>query len=99
MAQTENPLTRAAKKKAASAREKARLAEGELVAANADLSDAIEESSAKVKRAHSRTKVAQEAVAEAAHEMEVVEVLLDVAGGSAPAPTDQGASGPGKSAG
>lgn len=99
MTQTDNPLTRAAKKKAASAREKARLAEGELVAANADLNDAIEESSAKVKRAHSRTKVAQKAVSEAAHEMEVVEVLLDVAEGGSTATTDKGASGAGKNVG
>ncbi len=85
MAQIDGSLTRAAKKKAASAREKAKLAEGELVAANADLRDAIDESSAKVKRAHTRTQVAEKAVSEAAQEMEVVEVLLDVAeGGTKP---------------
>ena len=84
MNQIDNPLTRAAKSKAASAKDKAREAESELVAANADLSDAIEESSAKVKRAHCRTQIAEQAVAEAAHEMEVVEVLLDVAQGGVP---------------
>ena len=85
MTQVDTSLTRAAKKKAASAREKAKIAEGNLVAANADLRDAIDESSEKVKRAHVRTQVAEKAVAEAAQEMEVVEVLLDVAeGGTAP---------------
>lgn len=86
MTKPENPLTHAAKKKAASAREKAKIAEGELVAANKDLKDSIEESSQKVKRAHLRTQVAEKAVSEAAHEMEVVEVLLDAAEGvTAPA--------------
>lgn len=91
MALTDNPLTRAAKKKAVSAREKARIAEGELVAANEDLKDAIDhrDSTAKIKRAHSRTQVAEKAVAEAAEEMEVVEVLLDVAEGGPPAPPVQ----------
>lgn len=92
MATTPDSLTQAAKKKAVSAREKARLAEGELVAANKDLSDAIEESSPKVKRAHSRTQVAEKAVSEAAQEMEVVEVLLDVAEGVASGPAVEGAT-------
>ena len=84
---TDNSLTRAAKKKAASAGEKARLAEGELAAANEELTEAIEhrEPVQIIKRAHFRTQVAEKAVAEAAHDIEVVEVLLDVAQGGKPA--------------
>jgi hypothetical protein len=87
MTQTDNSLTRAAKKKAASAGEKARLAEGELAAANEDLKDAIDHHDPleTIKRAHTRTQVAEKAVADAAHDMEVVEVLLDVAQGETPA--------------
>jgi hypothetical protein len=87
MAQTDNSLTRAARKKATSAGEKARLAEGQLAAANEDLKDAIDhrEPVETIKRAHFRTQVAEKAVAEAAHDIEVVEVLLDVAQGGTPA--------------
>ena len=99
MALTDNSLAQAAKNKAASARHNAKLAEGELAAANDELKDAIEhhDSTAKVTRAHARTQVAEKAVALAAHDMEVVEVLLDVAQGGSPAPV-QGASGSGTGA-
>lgn len=88
MTLTNNALTRAARTKAASARDKAKLAEAELVAANDDLAEAIDhrDPAAKVKRAHVRTQVAEKAVAEAAHDMEAVEVLLDVAEGSTAPP-------------
>lgn len=84
----ENALTRAAKKKAASAKDKARHAEAELNAANEDLKDAIDQHqpTEKVKRAHSRTKAAEKVVGQAAQDMEIVEVLLDVAGGEPPTP-------------
>lgn len=90
MALTGNSLTHAAKKRAASAREKAQRAEGELGAANEELKHAIEHHEVTgVKRAHERTQAAEQSVAEAAHEMEVVEVLLDAAEGGSPAPVAQ----------
>lgn len=89
MALTET-LARAAKKNAVSAREKARLAEEELIAANRELDDAIRhQRPAGAVRAHQRTQVAEKAVAEAAHEMEVVEVLLDAAQGPAAGPREE----------
>lgn len=91
----DNAVTQAARTRAASARDKARVAESELAAANEDLADAIDhhESAAMVKRAHKRTQVAEKVVADAAHDMEAVELLLDVAEGGASPPPSRSAPG------
>jgi hypothetical protein len=87
MALSRQSLTAAAKAKAIAARKAAEAAEQDLKRANRELDDAISEprpDPGKVKAAHTRTMRAEKAVSEAAHHMEVVEVLLDAEGPGEP---------------
>ena len=88
-------MTRAARRKAQSAQEKVRSAEGELVAANEALQQAIPRRDVEaIASAAERTAHAEDEVRDAAHELEAVNELL--ADGTAPdGPPRQGASGEG----
>ncbi len=72
--------------KAQRAREKVDTAEEELKVANSTLERAIPRGNVvEIEKAHARTKRAEAAVVQAGHELDVVEVLLDSARGSAAA--------------
>lgn len=87
MALTLRSLASAAKRRAYRAHEHVEDAQRELVVANSELDSAIPSGDlGRIRHAHERTQVAERAVAEASHELEVVgELLTEGAEGERPA--------------
>jgi len=93
MALNNQSVTEAVKRKAKRAQGKVQAAEAHLATANRELKEALPEHDlGKIADAAERTVTAEEEVREAAHELEVVNELLDP---GAPAPRQGGASGEG----
>ncbi|TFZ06233.1 hypothetical protein EZ313_06200 [Ramlibacter henchirensis] len=97
MALTSQSIAGTVRRKARRAQENVKAAEGELIAANEELKEAMPRRDVEaIAHAAERTLVAEEEVRQAAHELEVVDELLDDGSAGPPAPSGtEGASGEG----